>query len=99
MIKNQLGRRNLSPNQANILIGKLYNAQKKEQHDGGRGKARSGVQNDPHLKTAQKKAEETGVSEATVKRGGQFAEAVETLGLEKEKEIMAGKRKEPKSEV
>ncbi|MEM7385134.1 MAG: hypothetical protein AAF514_09340, partial [Verrucomicrobiota bacterium] len=102
MIKNQLGRRNLSPDQASLLRGKLYRAQKKETPNPEGENQHSKVvkgQNDPQPTTAQKVAKQTGVSEKTVKRDAQFAEAVETLGPEKEKEIMAGKRKEPKSEV
>jgi hypothetical protein len=54
---------------ARILRGKLYNATKKEQNDGGKGTAKAtGDQIDPHLKTAEIVAKQTGVSPATIKR-------------------------------
>jgi hypothetical protein len=66
--KNQLGRRNIQPQQADFLRGRIYNRRKKKEHDGGKGKPRSGDQNDPNLRTAEQVAAETGVSPATVKR-------------------------------
>jgi ParB-like chromosome segregation protein Spo0J len=86
MILNQLGRRNLSPDVASLLRGKLYNAAKKEQH---RPEKRG--QNEPvtPMRTAETVAAQTGVSPATVKRDAKFAERVEALGIEAE--VMAGK--------
>ena len=77
MDANQLGRRNIQPQQADFLRGRIYNRRKKKQHDGGKGKPRSGDQNDPNLRTAEQVAAETGVSPATVKRNGKMAEEVE----------------------
>jgi len=82
IIKNQLGRRNLSPDDYKLLVGMLYNQRKKGAHDGGKGKPRTGDQNDPHSKndkTAEVVAAETGVSPATVKRAGKLATAVEAI--------------------
>jgi len=76
---NQLGRRNLTPADASELRGRMYNGRKKDKHDGGKGNDRSGDQNEPHLKTAEVIAKETGVSPATVKRDGQYAEGVEKV--------------------
>jgi hypothetical protein len=82
IIKNQLGRRNLSPDDYKLLVGMLYNQRKKGAHDGGKGKPRTGDQNDPHFKndkTAEIVAAETGVSPATVKRAGKLAAKVEEI--------------------
>lgn len=81
IIRNQLGRRNLNPTAASLLRGILYNAQKKEPHDGGKGGERSGGQNVPNLsqRTSERLAEEHGITEKTIRRDGQFAAAVETL--------------------
>jgi hypothetical protein len=45
---NQLGRRNLTPDQRTLLIGRRYNRTKKSAHDGGKGKSRSGGQSGHH---------------------------------------------------
>jgi N6-adenosine-specific RNA methylase IME4 len=72
---NQLGRRNLSPDQMRLLRGRLYNRMKKAQ--GGRAdRDFSGGQN-YHPKTAEKIAKQTGVTEKTVRRDAKFAEAVD----------------------
>jgi hypothetical protein len=67
--RQELGRRNLTRDQWELLLGNRYNRQKK-----ARGNP-SGVlgQNDP-LPTADKLAAEYGVSPATVKRAGKMAE-------------------------
>jgi ParB family chromosome partitioning protein len=77
--RNQLGRRNLLHAARTMILGRIYNRTKKTEHDGGRGESRSGGQNDPHSKTADKLAAEHGVSAATVKRAGKFADAVEKV--------------------
>lgn len=78
--KNQLGRRNLSPDAYRLLLGRRYNRTKKavgsvNQYTVARD------QNDPQQRTADKLATEHGVSAPTVRRAGQFAEAVERLGI------------------
>ena len=75
IINNQLGRRNLTPEQASYLRGKRYQAEKKE--IGARGVEKLD-QNDP-TSTAEKLANEYKVSAPTIKRDGQFAAAVDTL--------------------
>jgi len=96
MYRNQLGRRNLTPDQASLLRGELYNRRKKAQHDGGKGRSRSEDQNDPHSKppsTAAQIAKEQGVGEATVKRDGQFADQVNKAATKDptiRQKIMAG---------
>ena len=74
MDANQLGRRNITPDQFTLLLGRRYNRAKKA-HGGDRKTSESRDQIEP-LKTADKLAAEHGVSPATVKRAGQYAEAV-----------------------
>ncbi len=76
--KNQIGRRNLSRDDFNIVLGRIYNRSKKA--DGHRGPKKLD-QNEP-ASTADKLAKEHGVSSATVKRAGKFAEAVEKVETE-----------------
>lgn len=85
MDANQLGRRNLTKDQYTLLLGRRYNRTKKAAH-----RPAKGGQNEPLIpqKTAQKLATEYGVSPATVKRAGQYAEAVETVKQRLPKEIL-----------
>lgn len=96
MDANQLGRRNLSKEAHDLLLGRRYNRTKKPT---GSNLPQNALkdQNDTLANTAAKLATEHGVSEATVKRAGQFAEAVEAQGLEAE--AMSGKLKGKKKEV
>ena len=79
--KNQLGRRNLTPQQKKYLIGQRYDAEKKT-HGGDRKSnlPESSGQND-HLIAAQKTREriasKTGTSESYVKRADQYAKGVD----------------------
>lgn len=78
MDAHQLGRRNLSPDARKLLLGRRYNRMKKAPNDGGVGVPKATVdQNDLRFTTAAKLAQEHGVSEATVKRAGKFAEDVD----------------------
>jgi hypothetical protein len=84
IIKNQLGRRNLSPKDFKILAGQLYNQRKKASPnpDGKNQHSEVRDQNDPQPKrdkTAEVVASETGLSPATVKRAGKLAAIVEEL--------------------
>lgn len=76
---NQLGRRNLSPDQRSILRGRRYNRLKKAAHDGGKGKSRVADKVSPTLRTAEAIAEAHGVSARTVIRDGKRAEALDKL--------------------
>ena len=53
VIRNQLGRRNLTPGQASYLRGLEYEASKLPEHTGGRGKSRSGGKSRPHSTAAR----------------------------------------------
>ncbi|KAB2949486.1 MAG: hypothetical protein F9K17_02730 [Phycisphaerae bacterium] len=68
---NQLGRRNLTPDQAALLRGRRYNRLKKPRG----GDRRSKGQNAP-LNVASRLAGKHGVDPSTIKRDGRFAEAV-----------------------
>lgn len=74
---NQLGRRNLTPDAFRLLIGRRYNRMKKAVNDGGKGTTKTVPQNEERLSTAEKLANEHGVSRATVERAGEFAREVE----------------------
>lgn len=77
IITNQLGRRNLHPDAASLLRGRLYNMRKAPAH-GREGRDFSGDQTDTP-KTADALASEFGVSAPTIKRDGAFAEAVDAI--------------------
>ena len=77
MDANQLGRRNITPDQFTLLLGRRYNRAKRAQ--GGTGANQHGAQTGQIVQsasTAKKLAEEHGVDERTVRRAGQYAEAV-----------------------
>jgi len=85
--RNQIGRRNLSPDTLSYVIGLMFNLEKKKHgaEIGGRGNQHTKLvtsQNDtlPNINdTAKAIAKETGTSRATVFRAGQFASAVDAL--------------------
>lgn len=91
--RNQLGRRNLDPRQMSLLRGRRYNRTKKQ---GERTDITCG-QNVHKLKTAETLAVEHGVDEKTIRRDGNFATAVEALGIERE--IAAGDIVAPKQVI
>lgn len=77
MDANQLGRRNITPDQFTLLLGRRYNRAKRAQ--GGTGANQHTVQTrqiDGTAQTAAKLAAEHGVSPRTVERAGQYADAV-----------------------
>lgn len=74
---NQLGRRNMTPYQTSLLQGRIYNRRKKAQ--GGRSDRSVGADKMSIPNTAERLADQHGVTERTIRRDGQFASAVETL--------------------
>ena len=79
MDSNQLGRRNLSPDAFKLALGRRYNRSKKAAHftEGNNAASKTLDQNDtPFVSTAAKLGAQHGVSEATVKRAGKFADEV-----------------------
>ncbi len=75
--KNQLGRRNLTPDQMRLLRGRRYNRAKKAHGGTGANQYVQSGQNDHSAKTAERLASEHGVTERTIRRDGKFAEEVE----------------------
>ncbi len=75
IVGNQLGRRNITPEQASYLRGLRYNAEKSER--GGDRKSKD--QSDTLIDTASRLAAEFKVSAPTIKRDGRFAEAVDAI--------------------
>lgn len=73
--RNQLGRRNLTPDAFKLSLGRLYNRLKKAV--GVRGPEKL-AQNEP-ASTADLLAVEHGVSAATVKRAGKFVTAITSV--------------------
>jgi len=72
--RNQIARRNLTDAQFAVVIGRIYEREKKAH--GGDRKSSAHFE---HLKTAEKIAAEFGVGQATVRRAAEFAKAVDTI--------------------
>jgi len=95
--KNQLGRRNLTPDQMSILRGRRYNRVKKSQGGTGANQYEQSAQFAHSAKTSETLAEEYNVNQATIRRDGQFAAAVETLGIEQD--VMRGAIDAPRQQI
>ena len=91
--RNQLGRRNLTPEQMSLLRGRRYNRAKKAPEQAGAMKGK-GVDK---MSTASALAADHGVNEKTIRRDGEFAAAVETLGIERE--IVASELDVPRHDI
>jgi phage N-6-adenine-methyltransferase len=91
--RNQLGRRNLDSRQMSLLRGRRYNRTKKTPDEAGSMKGKAVDK----MSTASDLAAEHGVDEKTIRRDGKFAEAVETLGIERE--IVTGEIEAPKHAI
>lgn len=95
MVANQLGRRNLTAEQASYLRGKRYQAEKREHGGTGANQHKQSYQNDSSAKTAVKLAEEYGVGQATIHRDAHFAKAVDTVaakgGEQAKASVLSGK--------
>lgn len=78
--KNQLGRRNLTPQQKKYLVGERYEAEKNANGGDRKSEAVKSVgQNDPLISphvTRARIAKETNTSEAYVKRADQYAKGI-----------------------
>jgi N6-adenosine-specific RNA methylase IME4 len=93
IISNQLGRRNLTPDQSSYFRGTLYNRRKKRHgaEPGGRGNQHLVSGQTDHLPTAELLSAELGVSEKTIRRDGKRAEAIDKLAEIKPEEAQAVK--------
>lgn len=100
MLSNQLGRRNLSPEQQSYLRGLKYNSRKAQ----GKRTDLTSDQNDPKssVSTAASLAKEYNVGEATIKRDGEFAQALDKIGTpnpDLKNEILSGKAKLKRKQI
>ncbi len=90
VLRNQLGRRNLHPDAASLMRGRLYNMQKRDWGGDRKSKCQSDTLNGD---AADRLSAELGVSAPTIKRDGAFAQAVDTLAPyapDLPKRVMAG---------
>ena len=99
ILVNQLGRRNLTEQEASYYRGKLYSA-RKQSHGGDR---KSSCQNVNLIGTAEELGSQYGVSERTIIRDEQFSKAVDKvaneIGEEAKQAILLGKAGIPKERV
>ncbi len=98
MINNQLGRRNLTPEQSAILRGRLYNRIKKDKNT-GRGPKGQFV---PSVNSSEKLASAHKVSEKTIKRDGLYADGMEVLKTANQElynEILSRKEKVKRADI
>ncbi len=98
MINNQLGRRNLNPDQISYYRGLKYESLKKKK--GGYGYVESKGQSEPS--TSSSLAEEFKTSESTIKRDAKFARGLNFIGnlnVKLKNDILSGKAKVKKSDV
>ena len=75
VLKNQLGRRNLTSQEASYYRGKLYESRKLKYG----GDRKSSVQNAHLEKTAEIIGKEYGVNESTIRRDAEFSKAVDKV--------------------
>lgn len=105
IINNQLGRRNVTPEQRNYLIGKMYRETKRDigEHEGNQHTV-GNMQNLQNSKpTSEAIADKFNVSPRTVHNAEKFADAVDILanlyGEEVKNFILTGKSKLPQKSV
>jgi hypothetical protein len=107
MIMNQLGRRNLTPEQLSYFRGKQYELQKKRSRGGGDRKSAEAQYQKPHNEvidnTAAHLAEEHKVSKVTIERDAAYSKAIDTIadvaGTEARQELLSRKVKITQQEV
>lgn len=99
IIKNQLGRRNLTSQEASYYRGKLYESRKKDTHS----HPKSVGKNYPRLRISEEISKEYGVSEKTIRNDAEFSKAVdkvaEKVGKEAKNAILTGQINIPKKDV
>jgi len=102
MIDNQLGRRNISPQQRDYLIGKRYKGEKKIDPFKGNQYTSGIAHNEPQQNTADIIAKQNNVSRETVKRAEKFADGVDKIAIaypELKEEILSGSSDFTKKEI
>jgi hypothetical protein len=98
ILGNQLGRRNLTPEQTSYLRGKRYEMEKRKQGRPNKDAEQKRYQNDT-LKTRQNLAKEHGVGEQTIMRDAAFAQGVDVLPETERKKVLSGKSELNKGDV
>lgn len=96
IISNQLGRRNLNPNQIAYLRGKRYETEKKiwgGDRKSGDFESSRGQSEPLNKKTYDVIAEEYSVSPSTIKRNANFAKVVDILPEEVKHDVLSGEEK------
>lgn len=102
MIDNQLGRRNLKPEQTAYLRGLRYNTEKQTGFKGNQYHQTAKAQNEPKQNTADKLATEYGISRETIKRDARYSLGLDKLGRVNgglKRAILSGGVKVKKSEI
>jgi phage N-6-adenine-methyltransferase len=107
MIRHQLGRRNLTPEQTSYFRGKQYDLQKKVSRGGGDRKSADAhdqkPQNEVFDTTAQELASQHKVSKATIERDANYARNIdtlaETIGSEVRQTLLARETKVTQQDV
>lgn len=87
MIRNQLNRRNQTPEQISYFRGKLYEQRKKAQGGTGANQYEQSAKNLHSAKTADVIGQEYGVTGTTIRNDADFAKAVDTIGNEAGQEV------------
>lgn len=106
MISNQLGRRNLNPNQIAYLRGKRYECEKKIW--GGDRKSEEVKKSKPHNEelinskdnsTSSRVAKDCGVGSSTIERNARFSKVVDVLPKDVKDNVLIGNEKITHREV
>lgn len=95
MIDNQLGRRNLTPEQVSYLRGMKYLTEKKEKgkYERLEYKGQNVLYGAEAVSTSEKLGKRFNVSEKTIKRDAEFASGLEKLEPSLKSEILSGQTK------
>ena len=97
MIDLQLGRRNLTPQQASYFRGLRYQNEKLDKGKYDRDDHK--VHNEPYGSTAEKLATEYKVSTSTIKRDAQLADGLKRLDKDLRNKVLSGEVKIDKKEI
>lgn len=94
MLNNQLGKRNLTSEQKDYLIGKRYENEKRRE-----GRPNIKLDQNGPVSTAQKIAIEIGIGKTQVKRNEQFAQGIDKMSDELKQQVLQGKSGVNKSDI
>jgi len=94
MLVNQLGRRNITPEQKDYLIGKKYENEKQRQ-----GRPQNNEDKMSPLRTSEKLAQEFDISDKQVKRNEQFAKGIDKMNDDLKNVVLQGKSSLNKQDI